>query len=304
MMGFGRGIYRLRNGLKHGLGTAYHREITRRRILRSGPVMGTPLETAEIHVLTSAQDWINLMWALRSFYVKTRRLYGLCVHDDGTLPAEAVSALQRQFPHARVVSRRESDTSALERLQAYPNCADFRRTNQLSPKLFDFLFYARSERILLLDSDVLFFEFPAALIERIEDPSYQRNSVNGDVQSAYTIDGGFAKREFGIDLIERFNSGLGLIHKSSMRLDWLEEFLSRPAVRGHFWRIEQTLFALLSSRHGVDLLPREYDVFLEGKVDERPSRHYVGAIRHRMYGEGLARLAGEGLLSMAPIILP
>jgi hypothetical protein len=31
--------------------------------------------------------------------------------------------------------------------------------------------------------------------------------------------------------------------------------------------------------------------FLDGTVGERQSRHYVGAIRHRMYSEGLRKLA-------------
>jgi hypothetical protein len=50
------------------------------------------------------------------------------------------------------------------------------------------------------------------------------------------------------------NSGLGLTHRDSIR--WDEEFLALPDIlNGHFWRIEQTPFALCSSRHGVELLP-------------------------------------------------
>ncbi len=97
-------------------------------------------------------------------------------------------------------------------------------------------------------------------------------------------------------MIDRFNSGLGLIQRDSLRLDWIEEFLGVPGILGHFWRIEQTLFALCSSRFGVELLPPEYDVYLARGLGNRPSRHYVGAIRHLMYREGMPRLVRQGLL--------
>ncbi len=56
---------------------------------------------------------------------------------------------------------------------------------------------------------------------------------------------------------------------------------------GHFWRIEQTIFALISARWGGELLPEEYRVYLDVPLGPRPFRHYVGAIRHLMYGQGI-----------------
>jgi hypothetical protein len=150
--------------------------------------------------------------------------------------------------------------------------------------------------MMLLDSDVLFFAEPIALLERIEDPRYLKNSVNGDIESAYTVEPSVVRERTGVDLISRFNSGLGLIHKDSLRLDWLEEFLALPGIVGHFWRIEQTLFALCSSRFGAELLPPEYDVRLTGSIGNSPSRHYVGAIRQLMYREGVRKLVSTGFL--------
>lgn len=81
-------------------------------------------------------------------------------------------------------------------------------------------------------------------------------------------------------------------------LDWIEEFLALPSLKaGHFWRIEQTLFALCSSRFGFEHLPAEYTVRLEPGLGGRPFRHYVGAIRHLMYGEGMRYLANRDFLA-------
>jgi hypothetical protein len=90
---------------------------------------------------------------------------------------------------------------------------------------------------------------------------------------------------------------LGLVHRDSIRLEWLEDFLSVPGLtEGHFWRIEQTLFALCSSRYGVELLPEDYTLYFESGLNGRAFRHYNGEIRHLMYREGLPELVRRGLL--------
>ncbi|MBD2028220.1 hypothetical protein H6F80_28070, partial [Leptolyngbya sp. FACHB-711] len=172
----------------------------------------------------------------------------------------------------------------------------FRKTNHLAPKVFDFASYLESDRMLLLDSDILFFREPTALLQRIEDPNYLLNTVNGDVKSAYTVDPAIVGEKCNIEVIDRFNSGLGLIHKASINLIWVEEFLSLPDILGHFWRIEQTLYALFSSKYGVELLPDEYSVNLAEGLKDLPCRHYVGAIRHLMYGEGIQQLVQQEFL--------
>jgi hypothetical protein len=296
MISPGRLILKCRQRLHGGLRASYWREVVRPRILRTAPVTGTDDPRCEIHVLTSARDWLDLLWALKSFYHHSGRRYRLCVHDDGTLGADRMAALARHFPHGRVIPRAQADVLVPPGLAALPRCREFRRTNHLAPKVFDFAHYLTTDRMLLLDSDVLFFAEPTALVHRIEDPDYRKNCVNGDVASAYTVGPAAVRERTGAELIERFNSGLGLIHRDSLRLDWLEEFLALPGIIGHFWRIEQTLLALCSSRFGAELLPPEYDVHLTGELGAAPSRHYVGAIRPLLYREGIARLARGGLL--------
>ena len=286
----GRLWLRYRQKFGKGLRTAWYRDIVRPRILRSAPVEADDCSIAEIHVLTSEKDWLNLMWTLKSFYYATGRRYGLCIHDDGSLPDVARSQFQLHFPLCRMLERSQSDSIVINELEGYPNCLEFRKSNHLAPKVFDFRHFLQSDRMLLLDSDVLFYADPAELIRRTEDPEYVLNSVNGDVASAYTVDPEVVLKRCDVKMQERFNSGLGVIHRESLNLEWIEEFLGLPEIIGHFWRIEQTLYALCSSRFGTELLPPEYDVFLKGPLGDRPVRHYVGAIRHLMYSEGIRNL--------------
>jgi hypothetical protein len=68
-----------------------------------------------------------------------------------------------------------------------------------------------------------------------------------------------------------------------------------PGILGHFWRIEQTLLALCSARFGVELLPSEYRISLTCGAENCVAKHYVGAVRHLMYSEGMRRLYRNGL---------
>jgi hypothetical protein len=293
-------LQQVRSRLRGGPKATWYREVVRPSILDAAPLQGTAdTSMCEVHILTSGQDWLNACWALRSFYQASGCSYALSIHDDGTLPVAGRHALQQQFPDARLLSRSQTDAEIGSWLAPYPRCFEFRSSNKLALKIFDLLYYGRSKRLMLLDSDVLFFSYPAELLRRIEDPLYQVNCANADIASAYTVTVDVVRRQCGFTPIERFNSGLCLIHRQSLRLSWLEEFLTLPGILSHFWQIEQTLLALSSSRFGTELLPPEYALRLDAGIENRPCKHYVGAVREAFYSEGIATLHRHGVLRQA-----
>jgi hypothetical protein len=297
-MSVGSIVLKLRQRFGHGAYTAYYRDVVRPRILNTAPVEATTDRSCEIHVLTCAHDWLNLMWTLKSFYAASGRRFALCIHDDGTLDDTANSALRKHFPAARIIPRPVADAELADVLKDFPRCLKFRNDNVLAPKIFDFAAYLESDRMGLFDSDLLFFKEPTGYLERVEDPAFSKNAFNSDFASAYTVEAEDVRRRFGLELQEKVNTGLGLVHRGSVRFDWIEEFLALPGIlEGHFWRIEQTLFALCGSRYGVELLPDEYTLYLNQGIGNRPFRHYVGKIRHLMYREGMGHLAKLGLLA-------
>jgi hypothetical protein len=288
---------RVHQKLRHGLRVAWYRDVVRSRILKTPPVCGTNDRACEIHVLTSKDDLLNLLWALKSFYAVSSRRYAICVHEDGTFSEKEYSLLRTHFPDARIIWKRDADVEVSKVLAAYPRCQAFRLNNVLAPKIFDSFIFRESDRVVLFDTDLLFFKEPTAFSKRAEDPGYRLNVFNGDVGTAYTVDPEAVRECVGREVVSRVNTGFGLVHARSIQWEWIEEFLALPGILdGHFWRIEQTLFALCSSRYGAELLPVEYSVRLVGSVGERPMRHYVGAIRHLMYGEGMAALTASGFI--------
>lgn len=269
----------------------------RDRILSTPPIPVPSQGPCEIHALTSAADWRNLVWSLKSFYHFSPVRYPLVIHEDGSLPESACAALAAHFPGLRLIRCTVQTPHTLALLAPYPRCRQLRASNTLSRKVFDLIATRNAPRVLLLDSDLLFFSNPDAVHLAAAAPADGPNLFNGDVASAYTVSLADARNLASIDLIPRINSGLALLHASSLRLDWCEELLALPNMLSHPWRIEQTLFALLSCRYGAALLPAEYDVRLESGGPFGPVRHYVGAVRHLMYGEGMERLVRSGFLS-------
>jgi hypothetical protein len=272
--------------------------VVRPRILSTPPIRDTTDNRCEIHVLTSKRDWLNLVWALKSFYLASRRRYSLCIHDDGSLADPELATLEEHFPDARIIRREIADARLAKELRDFPRSLQFRNTNLLAPKIFDFKAFLESDRMGLFDSDLLFFAPPKHYLNLIEDPTFRRNAYNSDVSSAYTVDSRIVSERMHFEILPKINSGFGLVHRDSIQWEWTEEFLSLPNILdGHFWRIEQTLFALCGSRYGAVLLPEEYTLRLEAGIEGRCFRHYIGAIRHLMYGEGIAYLVKNRFLT-------
>src|SRR2546423_15297869 len=101
-----------------GLRVAYYRDVVRPRILQTPAVTDTTDKTCEIHVLTSSQDWLNLVWTLKSFYAASESNYAVCIHEDGSLSRQELETLRQHFPAARVISRSEADEAVLPTLES------------------------------------------------------------------------------------------------------------------------------------------------------------------------------------------
>jgi hypothetical protein len=239
------------------------------------------------------------MWALKSLFRYSGADYALCVHDDGTLGENELRHLESHFPSARILSRPKADERMESVLSTAPRCWQFRATNPLALKVFDFGYFLQADRMFLLDSDILFFAPIRALVERIRDPNYRLNTLNRDWTFGYSVPPDVINERWGYDVPPLINSGLGLLHAGSIDIPHCEELLGIPGFFGHPHRIEQTLIAACSARHGFEFLPTEYDVALTCSKPEQPCKHYTGPIRHLMYREGMRRLVRAGLLENA-----
>ena len=178
-------------------------------------------------------------------------------------------------------------------LAPFPLCLAYRKAHPLSQKIFDMPYFADHERFLIFDSDVLFFRRPLEILLWANHAGNDECSFNEDVQEGSLVSNAEAMAELGVKLWPRVNSGLCLLRRDVLDFDFCNTALAQTSIlQGHVWRVEQTLFALCASKYGRGgLLPKTYEVSLDRHIAPHAiSRHYVGAVRDRFYGEGLERL--------------
>lgn len=292
----GRALYLARRDFQRGLRASWHDYVTTPRIFRFRcPHLDQPLQPVPVHFLTGKDDWRLALWMLASWYRATGRNWRIVAHDDGTVPPEGVDTLLRVFPTTTIISRVDADARMAPLLAEHPACTAYRQSHPLGLKLLDVPALETEPRLILLDSDVLFFRRPDDILRWVDTPD-DSSWFNRDACEASFVSPEQAREALDVDLWPRVNSGLCLLHRDSFPLAFAEVCLTRtPVLNGPIWRVEQTVLALAASRANQGgLLPGTYEVSLGPWAQpDAVARHYVGAVRQRFYAEGIARLHRE-----------
>jgi len=163
-------------------------------------------------------------------------------------------------------------------------------------KLFDPQVYALSDVIVLVDSDILFFQRPAELLccARRGLPCF-----NSDYQDAYAVPAEELRRRFNIDVLSKVNAGLSVLRRADYDLDLMEKYFecfssSTSRVNRH----EQTLNALLLSRAGAHRLSKAYQISRQRIGAATVSHHFVNdGSRLRFYTSGIKRLRQRAIFA-------
>jgi hypothetical protein len=214
----------------------------------------------EVHILCGRATVTDALAMLGSFYDRARVTYPLVIHEDGSFGDVERARFARHFPGARIILRRQADVEvpALLNAAGLHRCAAFRREQIYALKIFDLQHYGRGKRVLYVDTDVLFFTRPDALIDALNAPDDQWvDRYNEDVRNCYTWPAEQVRRETGIELLPRVNSGLLAVRLGAPNWAMYESWLGMPE-RSFF--TEQSLWAIHLSAVGARPLPSEYDV--------------------------------------------
>jgi len=293
MISPGRLWWLLKRDMKRGWSASYHDYKTRPLIQKwDWPFWNDAPMSVPIHVLTGEKDWQLCAWMLASFFHYTEHTWSVAIHDDGTLTEQIRRELASLFKNARIIPRAQADATLDAALKPLPFAYEYRGMHPLALKIFDMPYYCEAPRFLMLDSDVLFFNHPREIMDWVGNGA-KECWFNEDIAEGSLVSEKESLEDLGVKLWPRVNSGIALITKEAIDFEFCDRVLGETSVlKGHMWRVEQTLFALCASRYGKGgLLPKTYEVSL-GKhaAGDCIARHYVGAVRNRFYGEGLKRL--------------
>jgi hypothetical protein len=303
---------RLRRLQRTGFIESLRRWRVTRRILKTRPIITRELNDSrdarcEVHILTWDGDWCNALWTAKSFYYHAGVDWPLVWHEGGSLAEKYRAVLLAHFPASRIWTQAEATKRVEEELirGGYSNCLQARRRSFMLLKMMDPVILSHAERLLLVDSDVLFFANPTEILDAVAGnrPVNLFNAIThleDKSQHWFAISKEAVWQRYGIELNDDLNAGLGLVRRDSLTLPMMEEFLGDPDILSEPWLTEQTLQALCGARVGMELLPPTYQVStLPGltATDGRPlvAKHYPG-LRPYFYGEGIAYLVRQDFL--------
>lgn len=254
-----------------------------------------PRNSQEIHVLIGHERISMLLWMAASLIVASKTRWCFVVHDDGTLQDSDEAVLSDCMPGCRVIRSMESDVVIREELRIFPLLARYRSQHPFGKRLTDFPFFCKSNCVVSIDSDILFFRNPTLFLP-VEASQVGQSVFLRDVENTSLITAEAFAAKFQRELAAPLNAGMFAIPSHFMHLEVMEEMLrefSLLDIPKSTWFIEQTILGALASLKGdVTLLPKSYQQTLDGALqDDAVMRHYVGKVRHLFYSEGLEKVA-------------
>lgn len=278
------------------------RDIKRKKIrkqllvLSPSPARATPQDFS-LHMLICHRDIELAICAAKSFILASNQTYVFTFHDDGSLTKSDKKLVYDHFPLCTLIDYQVSLQEAEKKFGAHSEIYKMRLKGVMMLKLIDIRLFSDKRKAMLLDSDILFFEYPSAIIEALTGDQYS-NVFNKDIETCYMADQTQLEKICGHLLPERINAGLSVLNTNAIRFDLLEEWLisirdkKLPII---LHRIEQSLTAMLCTQepYTAKHLPVGYDVAFLKPVSTSICKHYVGKIRYGFEMEGLNYLMKE-----------
>ncbi|MCP5006190.1 MAG: hypothetical protein GY941_19950 [Planctomycetes bacterium] len=282
-------------------------------IIKTPPIASNPYAPTGVHSIVPHKNLYAYLVTIKSL-LRHSNDFAVFAHDDGSLTDRDIDILNRQIPEVQVLRRSEADRRFDSEMKD-PFLSKVRKSYTSYIKLFDPSFISDRQRIILLDTDTLFIDYPSEVIEWAQNggrPWYHvaplgpmknkkksaavssekekadvhiqtlavqhLDSINSTTGQSYTIKQGFCAGFVGYDV--------GLIDFSHLRvlLNTMHELFGKKVFR---WGAEQTVHSLILCGANAEALPKdEYFVFTQNNVEKTKQAkfiHFVGENRFYIF---------------------
>ncbi|MEA5452427.1 hypothetical protein VB780_27890 [Leptolyngbya sp. CCNP1308] len=214
-------------------------------------------EPLEVYYLSGRKFWYQTVFCFYSLAQQSDLNLRLVVVDDGTLAPRYQALIRQVCPTVRFVLATEIETRldvVLPR-DRYPTLRSRREEYPNLRKLTD-IHAGTTGWKLVLDSDMLFFHPPVALLDWLQDP--QRPCHMVDVETAYGYSLDLMQELTGVPIPERINVGITGLQSEALDWDELEHWCRTQIeqVGSHYYQ-EQALIAMVMAQSDCCVMPAE-----------------------------------------------
>ena len=224
----------------------------------------------EIHSLVCHRHVYNYILAIKSFL----RFYNdvtIVVHDDGSLTKKDKDTIKKHIRNINIIDRGYADVKINKILDQYPNCRRYRDAFVNALQLFDYTLLCESNKIVSLDSDILFFKKPDTLIDWLRDG---KNIVYFWEEEPWGTREFLAKINRD-DCFVGVNIGFMCFYKETMNLELIEQIMSEVEIFD--WQTGQGVYTILlkkQEKHELSYFdPSQYQDWSRFR-DGQTARHY------------------------------
>lgn len=261
-----------------------------KKILFSKEITTAPNSNVDVCIVTSHSDYPNALLAVKSLFYYLNFSLSVVVIDDGSLEKKDLKQIQHHLKGAKIITDSLFKTTAARFFNK--NSEIFKNINlpyirkKIAPKLF-----STKDRILFLDSDVLFFKKPYEIIQWIKG-EYDCFYIQ-DFQDAYFLSNIESIHLFKKRLWPKVNSGLLGIKRNMLNMRLLEKIIPlrislscyRPLQYQVFFAL---IFSMSSSKTTIVTLPKAY-LISDNSQDYKPTKliagHYIRLVRRQLISD-------------------
>lgn len=296
-------LHEIQRRTKTWLTYLFYKGIYAHAVLKTKPIICNTTGLFEIHTVSCERDFVNTLWALKTFYHFSKIRPGLVIYDDGSLSEAAINTFSEHFVNCQIIRRYSFRQDMEHYLEAYRMSLEVSKIESFycALKLFGPMFYAKSQYVLCMDSDILFFQNPREMLGYIKSgtPFYM-----SDYQNSYSHPLELLNTLLKIECAQHINAGLIYFANRDYadNMDLVETYFRKVSTLGHIRhsvlnRHEQTLAAILLTKAKAVRLSDEYQISKTLITDKTVSHHFVSdGSRIKFYTVGLSRLRSAGFI--------
>lgn len=257
-------------------------------ILKTPPILSDDESDVEVHTLVDHDFLIFYLIAIKSLYLFSKRKFSIYCHCcKRNMTEKDIEILKKHIIGVNYINRDYADKRMREQLSKYRVCNKYRNECEdiigTSAKLFDQLLISKANKLILIDADTIFLNYPAEIVKWAKSEGNESLYVK-DIVNWYCIPYPEINKVEGLPKVPPyFNAGLLCFNKLPLtgdlrRIEEMTEIIETK--NGDFVGLDQTIYALLLPNKR--LLPETYTCTMSkiaADNSEMVFRHYVGRSR-------------------------
>jgi len=229
---------------------------------------------------------------LRSFFHFSKLRPIIVIHDDGTLDQKSVDLISSKFANTKVLSRSETTKKVLA-MSDLPDTVRKARAEGhfFLHRLVDILAISKAKKIIVTDTDILYYKRPTEVIDFVEDrteyDAFMHRQPQDEIMLDLMVDENYAQK---YNLHEKkaaiMNGGFLLLDKDKINFAQLEEYLTNIKRPFTDYFIEMIGWACILGQLNFEFLsPKRYAI--KGRLNSNMVfKHYTSPRRYEMFAYG------------------